>query len=383
LIGIAPVRRAPEHISAFFVFLARKTGATMRNKLLSGAAALAFVLGVTTATAQNNSQPQRGDDHAQSPRQSQTSQRSTPPGAQPGGQDERGAQLQSGPAPGNIQGQSQRETREPAPAQNQQDAQTPQQGAAQGGAQGQIRQGTRESAPRQSQQSAQAPQQGQSPQDDQTATRQSEQPDASGRIELGEQQQTRISSVIREQKLEPVTNLNFAVSVGSAVPPSVRLHPLPRELADVVPEYRSYNFFVAQREVVIVDPQSYKIVAFVPFSGGGSVGTASSRDSIGTAAPQASPPETRTTRTERKKVTTERQTVHKDIDRRPAERETDVTVGSSGPDSVEVEDVPPRARRMAPPVRRYRYFEPEDRGPEVAPPGPPPVFPFPLFDFFR
>jgi hypothetical protein len=215
--------------------------------------------------------------------------------------------------------------------------------------------------------------------------RENRQPDASGRIELGEQQQNRISNAIRQQKIAPVTNLNFAVSVGSAVPPSVRLTPLSTELADVVPEYRSYRFFIAQREVVIVDPQSYRIVAFVPFAGGGTVGTASSRDSTDSETP-ASPLKSSTTRTERKRITTdhERQ-ARKDgerhpLDRNPVERETDVTVGSSRPESVEVEEVPPPVRRLAPPMRRYRYFE--DRGPEEAGPvGPPPLFP--LFGLFR
>jgi hypothetical protein len=143
---------------------------------------------------------------------------------------------------------------------------------------------------------------------------------------------------------------------------------------------------------VIVDPQSYRIVAFVPLAGGGTVGTASSRDTTDSAAPPASPPKTRA-RTERKRVTAteekprstdhEREAVHKDIDRRRSvHTETDVTVGSSTrPESVEIEELPPRVRRMSPPVRRYRYFEPEDRGPVVVEPSERPVFP--LFDIFR
>jgi len=375
----------------------------MRDTLLSSVAAIAFAFGVTAATAQNTSEPRRGDDQSQRTQTDQTQRTQSP---QSTGQSQNMPSEQRGDQ-SNQQG-----------GQNQQGAQAPQQtGPAQGGTQGQ------------SQQDAQAPR---GNPDSQAATRDSSQPDASGRIELGDQQQTRVTTAIRQQKIEPVTNLNFAVSVGTAVPSSVRLTPVPRDFADVLPQYRGYSFFVAQREVVIVDPQSFRIVAFVPLSGGGTVGTASSRDTTASAAPPASPPKTRATRTERRVTPTEteekprftdredttasatppasppktratrterrvtateteekprftdreRQPVHKDIDRRRSVgTETDVTVGSSRPESVEIEELPPRARRMVPPVRRYRYFEPEDRGPVVGDPGGRPVFP--LFDIFR
>ncbi|HEY4403788.1 MAG TPA: DUF1236 domain-containing protein [Xanthobacteraceae bacterium] len=377
----------------------------MRATLLSSVAAIALAFGVTAATAQNTADPRRGDDQSQRTQTDQTrrDQSTQPTGQsqnmpsgqridqsdQQSGQNRQGAQAPqpSGSAPGGTQGQSQQGAREPAPGENQQGAQAPQpSGSAPGGTQGQSQQGAREPAPAQNQQGA-APVQGQSQQgaaaprqgtpDSQAATRESKQLDASGRIELGEQQQTRITSAIRQQKIEPVTNLNFAVSVGTAVPSSVRLSPLPTELADVLPQYRSYSFFIAQREAVIVDPQSFRIVAFVPL-GGGTVGTASSRDTTESVAPPLSP-KARTTRTERRRVTDhERQ---KDSDRqRPVDRDTDLTVGSSRSETVEVEEAPPRTRRMAP-AHRYRYFEPDDRGPVVVDPRPRSVFP--LFDIFR
>jgi hypothetical protein len=403
----------------------------MRRALLSSVAAIALAFGTTAATAQSTPEPRRGDDQSQRPQtdqlqRNQSSQttgqsqntpseqrgdQSNQQGARQGGQDQQGAQSrqQTGSDQGGTQGQSQQGAREPAQGQNRQDAQAPQQtGPAQGGTQGQSQQGAREPAPGQNRQDAQAPRQGS--QDSQSATRQSNQPDTSGRIELGEQQQTRIGSAVRQQKIEPLTSLNFSVSVGAAVPSSVRLTTLSQEMVDVLPQYRGLNFFVAQREVVIVDPQSYRIVAFVPLSGGGTVGTASSRDTKESsrdtkevspdtkesAAPPASPPKTRATRTERKRVTTteeeprstdhERRAVHKDIDKhRSVHTETDETVGSSRPESVEIEELPPRAGRMGPPVRRYRHSETGDGGPVVVDPGERrPAFPlFPLFDIFR
>jgi hypothetical protein len=183
-----------------------------------------------------------------------------------------------------------------------------------------------------------------------------------------------------------VTNLNFAVSVGTAVPASVRLTKLPTELADVLPQYRSYTFFVAEREVVIVDPQSFRIVALVPLSGGGTVGTASTRDTVDSAAP-ASAPKARATRTEKRRAraTEERPrfSEHEHDRRRSVETETNVTVGISRRDPDEVEELPPGARRIGPSVRRYREIEPEDRGRVVIEPAERPRSLFPLFDIFR
>jgi hypothetical protein len=393
----------------------------MRDTLLSSVAALALAFGVTAAAAQTPSEPRR-DDQSQrvqtdgtqrdqspgptgqsqnpGPERRESNQQGAQEHTQDHTQDQRGAQApqQTAPAQGGTQGQSQQGTSETAPAQNQQGAQAPQQSApAQGGTQGQSQQGTRETAPAQNQQGAQAPQQGEPRQDaqaqrqdnpnSQAATRDNNQPDASGRIELGEQQQTRVSTVIKQQKIEAVTNLNFAVSVGTAVPSSVRLTKLPTELADVVPQYRSSSFFLAEREVVIVDPQSFRIVALVPLSGGGTVGTASPRDSADSAAAPASPPKTKATHTEKRRArATEERPRFTDRERdrrRSVETETDVTVGASRRDPDEVEELPPGARRIGPSVRRYRDVEPEDRGRVVIEPPERPHSLFPLFDIFR
>jgi hypothetical protein len=424
---------------------------TMRHTLFSSAAAIALAFGATAATAQGTAEPRRGDAQSQPTQTDQTQPNQPPqstrqsqkiPSEQPGDQSNRqagqnqqdapsrqqtdpargstpgqsqqgareptpapsqqGAQApqQTSPAQGDIQGQSQQGAREPAPAQRQQGAQAPQQTApAPGGTPVQGQQGTRDPAPGQGREGAQAPQQGQSQQGAQLPRRgnqespiaagPSSQPDASGRIEVSEQQQTRINAVLRGQRIEPVTKLDFAVSVGSTVPSSVRLTSMPTELADVLPPYRSYSFFVAQREVVIVDPQSFRIVAFVPLSSGGTVGMASPRDTTDTVAPPDSPPRTRATRTERKRVTTDEKPMltdheghadRREVDRhRSADRETDVTVGSSRSEPVEVEELPSKSRRTVTrtyTVRRYRYVEPEDRGPEER-------SVFPLFDIFR
>jgi hypothetical protein len=264
-----------------------------------------------------------------------------PPEQKPNEQQQGARQQQNAPV---TSGQSQPGAREPQQGQNQQQgAQAPQTGRSQPGTQG-ARQGG-----------------------------ESEQPDKSGRIALDGREQQRIGDFVRQQRIQPVTNINFSLSVGSAVPSSVRVSRISGELANMFPHYRDFSFFVARQELVIVDSQSYRIVAFVPISGGGTADAAPPREetgTVGTATPPA-PAKTKPVRTERKRVTVteekprrmERETMR----RGPTHTETDVTVGTSRREIEELDEPPPRERRIGPPVRER--FERDE--------GPP--FPFSLF----
>jgi Protein of unknown function (DUF1236) len=207
-----------------------------------------------------------------------------------------------------------------------------------------------------------------------------EQPDRSGRIALDEREQMHIGDIIRQQRIQPLTNLTFALSVGSTVPSSVRLSRISGELAEIFPHYRDFSFFVARQELVIVDSQSYGIVGFVPIAGGGTVGMAPPRGesgAVGTAAPPA-PTKKKAERTEKKRVTIteekpraiERETIR----RSPAHTETDVTVGIS---RRELDEPPPRDRHIGHPPVREHFEGPPVRERFERDEGPP--FPFSLF----
>ena len=81
---------------------------------------------------------------------------------------------------------------------------------------------------------------------------------------LSTEQRTRISSVIREQHVAPVSNVNFAVSVGTRVPRDIGFHPLPQEIVTIYPDWRGYEFFLVRDEIVVVDPRTLEIVAVLP-----------------------------------------------------------------------------------------------------------------------
>src|SRR5689334_21072001 len=75
---------------------------------------------------------------------------------------------------------------------------------------------------------------------------------------LSTEQRTKITSVIRNEHVSPVTNVNFNISVGTRVPRDVQCHPLPADVVTIYPEWRGYNFVLVRDEIVIIDPNTYE-----------------------------------------------------------------------------------------------------------------------------
>jgi hypothetical protein len=75
------------------------------------------------------------------------------------------------------------------------------------------------------------------------------------------EQRTKISSVIREQHVQPMTHVNFSISVGTRVPRDVTFRPLPTEIVTIYPEWRGYEFILVNDQIIVVDPRTFEIVA--------------------------------------------------------------------------------------------------------------------------
>jgi Protein of unknown function (DUF1236) len=56
----------------------------------------------------------------------------------------------------------------------------------------------------------------------------------------------------------------------------VRPRPLPPDIVEIVPEYRSYDYVVVRDEIVIVEPRSRKVVEVIRKGGGASHAQAAS-----------------------------------------------------------------------------------------------------------
>ncbi|MBP0113947.1 MULTISPECIES: DUF1236 domain-containing protein [Bradyrhizobium] len=85
---------------------------------------------------------------------------------------------------------------------------------------------------------------------------------AGAAAKLSTEQRTQITSVIREEHVAPVTNVNFSISVGTRIPrEGITLHALPSKVVTIYPEWRTYKYVLIRDEIVIVNPDTYEIVA--------------------------------------------------------------------------------------------------------------------------
>jgi hypothetical protein len=82
----------------------------------------------------------------------------------------------------------------------------------------------------------------------------------------------RIADTVRQRvernEIRPVRSLGGSVSVGAELPSRVQLQPLPSDIAAIRPQYHDYRYTVSEREIVIVDPRSRRIVEVIDRGGG-------------------------------------------------------------------------------------------------------------------
>ena len=169
-------------------------------------------------------------------------------------------------------------------------------------------------------------------------------------VNINDQQRTRVTESISRLNVQPINNVNFSLTVGTAVPRDVRLQTLPADVVEVVPQYRGYSFFMVRDEIVIVEPSTYQIVTVLPRSGAANA-----------AAP--APSHAKVSFTDR-----DRDIARKHVKTRTTEHQTTgstakvvIRRGERLPDTVEVEEFPETVYREAPSLRDYRYIHHENR----------------------
>ncbi len=80
---------------------------------------------------------------------------------------------------------------------------------------------------------------------------------------LSSEQRTKITTVIRDQHVAPVNNVNFSIAVGTRVPHDVSFHALPTEIVNIYPDWRGYEFILVRDQIIVVDPRTFEIVAIL------------------------------------------------------------------------------------------------------------------------
>ena len=86
-----------------------------------------------------------------------------------------------------------------------------------------------------------------------------------GNLHISRENASRISeNLVRQGHRE---NVNFRVDVGARLPRDVELLPLPPDVVELAPEYRGYDYFVANDEIVFVDPGTRAVVGMIELGG--------------------------------------------------------------------------------------------------------------------
>jgi uncharacterized protein DUF1236 len=86
--------------------------------------------------------------------------------------------------------------------------------------------------------------------------------------QLAPQKRVQISETFTRTQVAPpernLRSLNVSINVGTVVPSRVRFYRLPREVWAIEPQYRDYDYFTTEEDIVIVEPRSHRIVSLVP-----------------------------------------------------------------------------------------------------------------------
>ena len=99
------------------------------------------------------------------------------------------------------------------------------------------------------------------------ASNQNKSATSGNRLQISEQQRTTIhKTILEDRSVNRVTRVNITINVGTRIPRNIRLAMLPASVISIVPEYRSYRYFVVDDQICIVEPNTYKIVELITVS---------------------------------------------------------------------------------------------------------------------
>jgi hypothetical protein len=83
-------------------------------------------------------------------------------------------------------------------------------------------------------------------------------------VSFTSEQRTKIrETVLKERNAPRISKVDFAINVGTVVPRTVHIIEVPEVIVEFHPEWRGYRYFIVNDEIVIVEPDTLKIVAVV------------------------------------------------------------------------------------------------------------------------
>jgi hypothetical protein len=152
--------------------------------------------------------------------------------------------------------------------------------------------------------------------------------------------------------VRPISRSRISVSIGATVPRSIHLYNVPSDIVSIYPRFRGMRFVAVEDDIVIVSPETSRIVAVLPRSEGEHYAsherTRDARETTGAA-----------TRDERLELRPEqRQIVRTTVLEAPAchyEQRVDFFLFMPIPSTTRVCEFPQRVVEEVPELRDYRY----------------------------
>ncbi len=80
-------------------------------------------------------------------------------------------------------------------------------------------------------------------------------------LDLTATQRTKAWNDLQKQATEQKTPSSFEPTVGSAVPSTIKIEPVPSKAANDVPSLKSYDFAMTEGKLLVVNPSDKKIAA--------------------------------------------------------------------------------------------------------------------------
>jgi hypothetical protein len=90
--------------------------------------------------------------------------------------------------------------------------------------------------------------------------------DKAKHVDLTGDKRTKVQTAFRDvgSNVKHHTDVNIDISIGRRLPRDWGFVPVPVAVIDIVPEYRGYHFAWVEDEYVIVEPDTYEVVAVLP-----------------------------------------------------------------------------------------------------------------------
>jgi hypothetical protein len=84
---------------------------------------------------------------------------------------------------------------------------------------------------------------------------------ASPKLNLTLEQRYIIKEIIKGMEIEPATDKVQAL--GNQVADNIRLRPIPSDVAQKAPQIKAHRFFLAAKQIVIVDPKDNRVAEII------------------------------------------------------------------------------------------------------------------------